>query len=95
MGSIDLNLQGHFGLKLIDFRKFELASAITRQGFNRMCILGPSRTLLKIGSIDVDFQGHFGLSAIGYEISAEYNKLTTCMTGFNILNMQTGIKVIH
>ena len=68
MGSIDLDLQGHFGLKLTDFRKFELVCAITRQGFDlespfshRMCILGPFRTLLKMGSIDLDLQGHFGL----------------------------------
>ena len=46
MGSIDLDLQSHFGLKLIDFLcKFELIRAITRQGFElgspflpRMCI---------------------------------------------------------
>ena len=68
MGSIDLDLQGHFGLKLTDFRKFERVHAITRQGFDRespfshrMCILGPLRTLLKMGSIDLDLQGHFGL----------------------------------
>ena len=68
MGSIDLDLQGHFGLKLTDFRKFELVCAITHQGFDlessfshRMCILGPFRTLLKMGSIDLDLQGHFGL----------------------------------
>ena len=29
MGSIDLDLNGHFGLKLTDFRKFELVSVIT------------------------------------------------------------------
>ena len=28
MGSIDLDLQGHFGLRLTDFRKFELVCAI-------------------------------------------------------------------
>ena len=28
MGLIDLYLQGHFGLKLINFRKFELVCAI-------------------------------------------------------------------
>ena len=31
MGSIDLDLQGHFGLKWIDFRKFELVHTINRQ----------------------------------------------------------------
>ena len=57
MGSIDLDLQGHLGLKLTDFRKFERVLAITRQGFDRespfshrMCILGPFRTLSKMGS---------------------------------------------
>ena len=61
MGSIDLNLQGQFGLKLTDFLKFENVNAITRQGFDRespfshrMCILGPFRTLLKMGLIDLD-----------------------------------------
>ena len=68
MGSIDFDLQGHFGLKLTDFCKFDGVQAITRQGFDpespfshRMCILGPSRLLLKMGSIDLDLQGHFGL----------------------------------
>ena len=68
MGSIDLDLQGHFGLKLTDFRNFDGFYAITRQGFDRespfshrMCILGPLRSLLKMGSIDLDLQGHFGL----------------------------------
>ena len=66
MGSIDLDLQGHFGLKLTDFRKFERVHAVTRQGFDpespfshRMCVLGPFRTLSKMGSIDRDLQGHF------------------------------------
>ena len=73
MGSIDLDLQGNFGLKLIDFRKFELVSMITRQGFDleslflhRMCILGPFRTLLKIGLIHLDLQGPFGLKLIDF-----------------------------
>ena len=68
MGSIDLDLQGHFGLKLTDFCQFELVCAITRQGSDLetpyshgMCILGPFITLLKMGSIDLDLQGHFGL----------------------------------
>ena len=68
MGSIDLDLQGHFGLKLTDFRKCERVHAITRQGFDRespfphiMCILGPFRTLLQMGSIGLDLLGHFGL----------------------------------
>ena len=68
MGSIDLDLQGHFGLKLTDFCKFDRVHAITRQGFDlgtpflhRMCILGPFSALLKMGLIDLDLQGHFGL----------------------------------
>ena len=69
MGPIDHDLQGHLGLKLTDFRKFELVCAITQQGFDletpflhRMCILGPIRILFKMGSIDFDLQGHFGLN---------------------------------
>ena len=49
MGLIDLDLQGHFGLKLTNFCKFELGRTITHQGFKLespysliMCILGPS-----------------------------------------------------
>ena len=68
MGLIDHDLQGHLGLKLTDFRKFELVCAITQQGFHletlfphRMCIRRPSRGLYKMGSIDFDLQGHFGL----------------------------------
>ena len=68
MGSIHLDLQGHFGLKPTDFRKFGLVYAITHQGVDLetpyshgVCILGPFRTLLKMGSIDLDRQGHFGL----------------------------------
>ena len=68
MGSIELDLQGHFGLELTNFRKIEHVHAITRQGFelespnsHRMCILGPSGTLLEMGWIDLDLQGHFGL----------------------------------
>ena len=73
MGLIDLDLQGNFGLKRVNFRKFELVCAITRQGFDlkspflhRMCILGPFRTLLKMGSIDLDLQGHFGLKRVNF-----------------------------
>ena len=71
MGLIDLDLQGHFGLKLVNFRKFELVCAITRQGFELespflhiMCILGPFSALLKMGLIDLDLQGHFGLKRV-------------------------------
>ena len=67
-GCNDLDLQGHFGLKLTDFRKFERVHSITRQGFDRespfshrMCILIPLRTLLEMGSIDLDLQRHYGL----------------------------------
>ena len=66
MESIDLDLQGHFGLKLTDFCKFELVCTITRQGFDLetpyshgMCMLGPFITLLEMGSIDLDLQGNF------------------------------------
>ena len=33
---------------------------------HRMCILGPSRTLLKMGSIDLGLQGHFGLKLTNF-----------------------------
>ena len=72
MGSIDLDLQGHFGLKLTDFRNFDGFNAITRQGFDRespfshrMCILGPFSALLKMGSIDLDLR-HFGLKRVNF-----------------------------
>ena len=46
---IDFDLQGHFGLKQVNFREFELVGAITLQGFklesaflHRMRILEPS-----------------------------------------------------
>ena len=49
MGSIDLDIQGHLGLRLTNFRKFQLGHTITHEGFKlespcwlRMCILGPS-----------------------------------------------------
>ena len=77
MGSIDLDLQGHFGLKLTDFRNFDGFYAITRQGFDRespfshrMWILGPFITLSKMGSIDLDLQGNF-LSNVYIVISQE------------------------
>ena len=60
MGSIDSDLQGHFVLKLITFRKNELNHTITCQVFKHfqhgMCILGPFGTYLKMGSIDLDLQ---------------------------------------
>ena len=63
MGSIDLDLQGNFGLKVTDFRTFELVSAITRQGFDlesqfshRMCILDPSETYGKWGRSTLTFK---------------------------------------
>ena len=48
MGVIDHDLQGHFGLKLTNFRKFEPGRTITHQAcklespFLLMCILGLS-----------------------------------------------------
>ena len=64
MESIDLDIQGHFGFKLIGFHKFELVLAITRQGLKResvflhkMCIYGPFRAPLKMVLIDYDLQG--------------------------------------
>ena len=55
------DLQGHFGLKLTNNRKFEPGRAITHQAcklespFLLMCILGLS---IENGSIDLDLQGH-------------------------------------
>ena len=73
MGSIDLDLQGHFGLKRVNFRKFEFVCAITQQGFDletpssqTTCILGPFSALLKMGLIDLDLQGHFGLERVNF-----------------------------
>ena len=52
MESIDLDLQGHFGLLLTNFRKMELVRTISRQGFepespnsHSICFLGPFRRL--------------------------------------------------
>ena len=69
MGVIDHDRQGHFGLKLANFRKFEPVLAKTRQGFDRespFSHLGPFRTLLKMGSIDLDLQGNFGLKQVNF-----------------------------
>ena len=73
MGLIDLDLQGHFGLKRVNFRKFELVCAITRQWFelespfsHKMCILGPFNALLNMVLVDLDLQGHFGLKWVNF-----------------------------
>ena len=86
MGSIDLDLQGHFGLKLIDFRKFDCVHAMTRQGFDRespfsMCILGPFRTLSKMGSIDLTSKVifvkclHCHISGTGWSIDIRWKPI--------------------
>ena len=68
MRLIALDLQGHFGLNQVNFRRFELVRALTHQGFKlespflyRMWILWSSSALLKMGRIDLDLQGHIGL----------------------------------
>ena len=65
---IDLDLQGHLGLKLPKLAQNGLVTAITRHAFmvespnlHQMCILGPSRTVLKMVMIDLDLQGHLGV----------------------------------
>ena len=65
---IDLDLQGHLGLKRSKSAKNRLVRTITHHVFklgspnlHKMCILGPSRTLLKMVLIDLDLQGHLGL----------------------------------
>ena len=52
----------------LSVRRQLLVSAITRRVFklglpnlHQMCILGPSRTLLKMVLIDLDLQGHLGV----------------------------------
>ena len=68
MVSIDLDLQGHLGLKRPKLAKNGLVTAITRHTFklgspnlHQMCILGSSRSLLKMVLIDLDLQGRLGL----------------------------------
>ena len=65
---IDLDLQGHLGLKRPKSAKNELVHVITHHAFglgspnlHQWCILGPPRTLLKMVLIDLDLQGHFGV----------------------------------
>ena len=66
---IDLDLQGHLGLKRSKSAKNGFVRAITRHVFelgspnlHQMCILGPFRTLLKMVLIDLYLQGHLGLN---------------------------------
>ena len=68
MGLIDLDLQGHLALKLLDFREFELVRTITCDRcelespfLHSMYILEPFRTLLKMGTIDLDLHGQTAL----------------------------------
>ena len=65
MGLIDLDLQGHFGLKPADqfFANLRLGRTITHQGCKLespylliMCILGPC--IAKTRAIDLDLHGH-------------------------------------
>ena len=73
MAVFDLDLQGHFGLKLSKSAQKELVRTITLHAFelgspdlHQICILGLSRTLLKMALIERDIQGHLG--AITVEI---------------------------
>ena len=79
MGLIDLDIHGHFGLKQVNFSKFELVRTITRQELelespflHGMGILGPFSALLKMGLIDLGLQGHFRIKG---SIFAEFNLL--------------------
>ena len=63
----DTDLQGHFGLKLSKSAQKELVRTITLHAFelgspdlHQICILGLSRTLLKMVLIERDIQGHLG-----------------------------------
>ena len=65
---IDLVLHGNLGSKRSKSAHNGLVRTITRHVFelgspnlHQLCILGPSRTLLKMVSIDLDLQGHLGL----------------------------------
>ena len=65
---IDLDLQGHLGLKQPKSLKNGLVIAITphafklgSQSWHQMCILGPSRSILKRVLIYLDLQGHLCL----------------------------------
>ena len=73
MGTIERDLQGHFGLKLSNLDKIRLVTAIIRQGLkleppysHKICILGPLRLLLNMGTFDLDLQGHFGLKRTNF-----------------------------
>ena len=65
---IDLDLQGLLGLKRPKLAKNGLVRTTTHHAFelgstnlHQSCILGSSRTLLKMVLIDLDLQGHFGV----------------------------------
>lgn len=69
MSLIDLDFQCHFEILLMDFHKMELVRTITGQEvevetalLHRMCILIPSRTLLKRGQLTLSFKLIFAKS---------------------------------
>ena len=73
MELIELDLQGNFGLKRVNFRKFERVRKINHQRFeielpfyHILCILGPPKTLSKLSLIELDLQGHFGLKRVNF-----------------------------
>ena len=68
---IDLDLQGHLGLKRPKSAQNGLVTAITHHVYKlgspnlrQTCILGPSRTLLKMVLIALDLQGHLDTLAL-------------------------------
>ena len=68
---IDLRLQGHLGLKRSKSAKNGLLHVIAPHtlesrspNLHQICIMGPSRILLKMVLIDCDLQGHLGAQTV-------------------------------
>ena len=73
MGLIDLDLQGHFGLKPLDSREFETCRPSDNSSWIRariyifaenVCIRTLIRPLLKMESINLGLQGQLGLKVV-------------------------------
>ena len=67
----DLDLQGRLGRKRSKSAQNGLVRAMTHHALDlgppnlhQMCIIGPSRTLLKMVLIDLDLQGHLGVQTV-------------------------------
>ena len=84
MWSIDLDLQGHIGLKLTDFFcKFELVGAITCQVFDLESSFFAQHVYLGTNQnpIDLDLQGHFGVKLIDFR---KFELRTITCQGFEL-----------